>query len=1204
MFHRFISRAVVSGAIARLTANLWRARPQREEAPQTRAINRRTSGGATFSCATLMALLACSANAIAAEISLNGHVFTLPDGFTIELVADSKLVPHPISADFDDLGRLYVTDSSGTNDPSKKQLEEKPHRIVRLEDTDGDGVFDKSTVWADKLMFPEGAMWHAGSLYVTAPPSIWKLTDTDDDGVADQRVEWFKGETLTGCANDLHGPFLGLDGWIYWCKGAFAEQHYRLERPRPGAVAWDSIPSDQRPNVISTTLGQAAHWKKVDEGRSRSRETSEIEPKIRTLTSSATKNSQPRSDSPTNGGYYWKTKASHVFRARPDGTGLEPILTGGMDNPVDIAFLPNSDYVVSNTFLVHPGSGKAGERDGLIHGIYGAMFGKEHAVLDGHPRTGELMPILAHMGAAAPCGLTRYENDVFGADYRDNLFCCQFNKHKVSRHVLKPKGATYESTDSDFVVSSNIDFHPTDVFEDADGSLVIVDTGGWYKLCCPTSQLHKPDILGAIYRVRKKDAPKIDDPRGLKIEGRSRRLPAPGTTTARARSSGQVSYAEVENLGELMEDARPIVRRRAYDEWYRRRLASSRTAGRPQAPLNHESKEPGPKVKLIPKPLEPSRKVQEFSLALARTLQPFDEVRLATFAGASGATAAAPLHVVSLTPPNRGLAIAQSCLTSDAAIVRRKAAESLGRIVSSNHSLDEKTCKQTGALLLKSSEKSADRAEQHAFSYALIEIADPVATAEGLKSDNSNVRRVALIALAQMPNGGLKPSDVTPLLTSTDDGLNETARWIVSRHPEWGGALAGFFEQQLSKVPLETHPVPGGRNLDEILEEQLTQFAQHPAIQELLAKSLVHQKLHIAARHMALRAIGNSKPKELSPNWADAIAKLIDTDANLKNVAIETARKLPPTKQPHAAYQQSLLAAANDKTLDPRWRLAAMATTGTALSALNDEQFAFVTGYLKPTDGITERAAAADVIATAKLSNEQLAALTKVIQDASPIELDRLLMPYERSTDEAVGLKLIASLKQAKVQSSLRMDLLRTRLAKYSEPVRHGVDELNALVNVDAATQKARIEELLPQMKTGDIRRGLQVFNSQKASCIACHKWAYLGGNVGPDLSKIGGIRTERDLLESILYPSLSFVRSYEPVTITTHSGKVFNGLIRAETATEITLMTGLNQETRIARSEIDEQLPGKISIMPAGLDKQLSVQELADLVTFLKSTK
>jgi putative membrane-bound dehydrogenase-like protein len=169
----------------------------------------------------------------AVEVKLNGHTFTLPPGFEIELVAGPPLVNRPIVADFDEQGRLYVADSSGSNDKLDVQQQTRPHRIVRLEDTKGDGRFDKATVFADKMMFPEGCLWYAGSLYVGAPPSIWKLTDTDGDGVADQRVEWFKGKTLTGCANDLHGPYLGPDGRIYWCKGAFAKQTYERLGKKP-----------------------------------------------------------------------------------------------------------------------------------------------------------------------------------------------------------------------------------------------------------------------------------------------------------------------------------------------------------------------------------------------------------------------------------------------------------------------------------------------------------------------------------------------------------------------------------------------------------------------------------------------------------------------------------------------------------------------------------------------------------------------------------------------------------------------------------------------------------------------------------------------------------------------------------------------------------------------------------------------------------
>src|SRR5687768_2457035 len=378
----------------------------------------------------VLTVLCFVAGGDAATFKIEPHSFTVADGFVVERVAGPPLVDRPIVADFDEKGRLYVADSSGSNDKVDKQLQDKPHRIVRLEDTNGDGRFDKSVVFADKMMFPEGAMWLEGSLYVAAPPSIWTLTDIDGDGIADKREEWFKGKTLTGCANDLHGPYRGLDGWIYWCKGAFAKQTYEREGKAP-----------------------------------------------------------------------FITRAAHIFRARPDGTGIEAVMTGGMDNPVDVVFTPGGERVFTTTFFQHPAGGK---RDGLVHAVYGGVYGKVHDVIDEHKRTSsEVLPVLTHMGPAAPCGLVRYESGAFGKDYQDNLFACAFNLHKVSRHVIIPEGATYKTRDEDFLVSDNTDFHPTDVIEAPDGSLLVVDTGGWYKLCCPTSQLTKPDVLGAIYRVRK-----------------------------------------------------------------------------------------------------------------------------------------------------------------------------------------------------------------------------------------------------------------------------------------------------------------------------------------------------------------------------------------------------------------------------------------------------------------------------------------------------------------------------------------------------------------------------------------------------------------------------------------------------------------------------------------------------------------------------
>jgi putative heme-binding domain-containing protein len=232
----------------------------------------------------------------------------------------------------------------------------------------------------------------------------------------------------------------------------------------------------------------------------------------------------------------------------------------------------------------------------------------------------------------------------------------------------------------------------------------------------------------------------------------------------------------------------------------------------------------------------------------------------------------------------------------------------------------------------------------------------------------------------------------------------------------------------------------------------------------------------------------------------------------------------------------------------------------------------------------------------------QLGKLCETIQTVSPLELNGLFKPYEGSKDDAVGLKLIVALKKSTSIASLRLDLLREALAKYGPNVQQGIGELEAIVNVDAAAQRKRIDEMLPLAMKGDVRRGHAVFYGAKASCSSCHRLGYAGGTTGPDLSHVGQTRTERDLLESILFPSLSFVRSYEPMSITTQDGKTINGVIKEENAQGYVIATGPDQTLRLARGDVDDIQPSKVSIMPAGLDKQLAPQDLGDLVAFLKN--
>src|SRR5438132_9217477 len=97
-----------------------------------------------------VAVLGCASRLTAADppthtVRLNGQTFTLPAGFEIEQVAGPPQVKRPVAASFDEHGRLFVTEASGTNEPVTKQLVDKPHRLLRLVDADGDGKFESVT---------------------------------------------------------------------------------------------------------------------------------------------------------------------------------------------------------------------------------------------------------------------------------------------------------------------------------------------------------------------------------------------------------------------------------------------------------------------------------------------------------------------------------------------------------------------------------------------------------------------------------------------------------------------------------------------------------------------------------------------------------------------------------------------------------------------------------------------------------------------------------------------------------------------------------------------------------------------------------------------------------------------------------------------------------------------------------------------------
>ena len=139
-------------------------------------------------------------------------------GFRVEVVAQEPLVKDPIGFDWGADGRLWVVEMGDY--PRGVDGKGKPGGVVRtLEDTDGDGRYDRSTDFLDGLGFPSGLMaWRKGVLIACAPEILY-AEDRDGDGKADLREVLFTGFTEGNQQHRINGFDLGLDGWIYGANG-------------------------------------------------------------------------------------------------------------------------------------------------------------------------------------------------------------------------------------------------------------------------------------------------------------------------------------------------------------------------------------------------------------------------------------------------------------------------------------------------------------------------------------------------------------------------------------------------------------------------------------------------------------------------------------------------------------------------------------------------------------------------------------------------------------------------------------------------------------------------------------------------------------------------------------------------------------------------------------------------------------------------
>lgn len=982
-----------------------------------------------WACAVLLWLWGAAAVFTLEARAARAPAAEFPPGMELIVAAAPPLVTHPLMVTLDDRGRLFVGDAAGLNLRRKELEEQLPNRVLLLEDQDGDGVFEKRTVFADKMTFPQGAAWLDGSLYVASPPGIWKLTDTTGDGVADQREMIVGGFDFDGNAADVHGPFLHpTNGRLYWCHG-------------------------RKGHKVVQKDGTLVH-----EG-----------------------------------------KASGIWSCRPDGSDVQWHALGSMDNPVEVDFSPEGDlFGVVNLYYNQP------RGDTLMHWLYGGVYERpdQLAVIADLPRTQERMPVVHNYGHVAVSGCTFYRSGSLDPSWRGDMLVTYFNTQKVVRTKLIPAGATFRATQHELLKINDPDVHLTDVMEDADGSLLVVDTGGWFRIGCPASLTEKPDLRGAIYRLRKQGQPPVVDAYGQKIDWKN-------------LSSGA--------LAQLSTDKR----------W----------------------------------------KVRERAAALRRVQQPV-----------VGPTAAVLLDAAN--PPAQ--------LRACEAIARSKQIEPAQR-----------------RALLQLLGTPLDPALEHAAMFAAITTRAFDLAALREAKEPTLIRRLMVILEQATPDDSVRDALLTLAnrqVDAADADLARAAVALVGRQPNAVEKLQPEFSAKLSGERISAGSL---RMITEVTGNHLAK----PAAQDVVTLMLRHAVP--AVQQAAWRIVGRQPGAVKNADWISPMKESLTAaithnagaapagSAGVAGVALEPALPLlleAIAKLGSDQFDAALQALVAETTRPQPIRLKALAARARFADAMDAESFRFLRSILTDATSPTAGVEAARLLARARLSGEQLQALAPLLATTGPIELLELLK-LARKLDPTTGRIWAESLVRSPMFGAIEESAIKTAFS--SVPAVIYEQTLAPAVRAAAAAndaKKRRLETLTTSAGNGRADEGRKVFAT--TTCVACHVAGDLGRALGPDLSRIGQIRSARDLLESIIFPSATIARDFETHQVETVDGQTHLGMITKDSPDGLGLMDLTGQEKTIPHSHVVAKSVMTTSLMPNGLEQTLTEQQLLDLVAWLVSLR
>jgi quinoprotein glucose dehydrogenase len=209
------------------------------------------------------------------------------------------------------------------------------------------------------------------------------------------------------------------------------------------------------------------------------------------------------------------------------------------------------------------------------------------------------------------------------------------------------------------------------------------------------------------------------------------------------------------------------------------------------------------------------------------------------------------------------------------------------------------------------------------------------------------------------------------------------------------------------------------------------------------------------------------------------------------------------------------------------------------------------------------------------------------------------LSSLKRADADDVLEQWLDRLVQKKVADAIQLDLLDAAQARNTKSLLARVNEFNALRKSDDPLRDFR-EALVG----GNAAQGADVFFGRaEVSCRRCHKVDGNGGDVGPDLSRIGLDKNREYLLESIVDPNRQIAKGFETAILQMEDGLVHAGIVKSDDGTRLTLQKPDGGIVTVEKSKIEERAVGK-SGMPEDLIKKMSKADVRDLVEYLSTLK